>query len=148
MFTDFCCLVSCLASTAKKKNKPPKNPKPPAVSDGIYPNSRFCKSICCDACVPMESSGILRNAAKQVSEKCKAKLIQGGRKMEISGSTYPTLLRSLGSFPGQRSCQLRRRLQDANSLSSFSDNVNALHFQRSQFSIAMTTFTLPLDLEN
>lgn len=36
-----------------------------------------------------ESSGILRNATKQVSEKCKAKLIQEGRKMEISGSTYP-----------------------------------------------------------
>lgn len=96
----------------------------------------------------MKSSGILRNAAKQVSEKYKAKLIQGGRKMEISGSTYPTLLLSLGSFPGQQSCQLRRKLQDTNTLSSFSDNINALHFQCSQFSIAMQTFTLPLDLEN
>jgi len=61
--------------------------------------------------------------------------------MEISGSTYPTLLLRLGSFPGQWSCQLRRKLQDTSSVSSFSER-----FQCSQFSIAMNTFTLPLDL--
>lgn len=129
----FAVLLPILPQLLKKKKPNPnhqENPKPPAVWDGIYPKSRFCKSICCYAHVPtMESSGILRNAAKQVREKCKVKLIQRGRKIERSGNTYPTLLLSLESFPGQWSRQLRRKLQDTNSLSSFSDNINALHFQ-------------------
>lgn len=64
--------------------------------------------------------------------------------MEISGSTYPTLLQNLGSFSQQGSCQLRRNLQDTSSLSSFSDNVNALHFPV----LPMNAFMLPLDHDN
>lgn len=63
--------------------------------------------------------------------------------MEVSGSTYPTLLQNLGSFSQQGSCQLQRNLQDSSSFNSFSDNVNA------DFPVlTMNTLTLPLDHEN
>lgn len=127
----------------KKKIKPhttttPKTTtkKPPYIPSCLWcnlPHEKILQVNLLQGICANESSGILRNAAKQISEKCKAKLIQGGKKMEISGSTYPTLLPNLGSFSQQRSCQLGRNLQDTSSLNSFSDNVNAYISQCSQW---------------